>query len=532
MSKKPKQKTIATIDLETDPFLYGRLPQAFAAHYVDTNGLERWWWGEDCVCQLCAFIAENCDENYILYAHNGGRFDFHFMIPHLDEDIKLINGRIAICYVKGCKAELRDSWLIFPEPLSAYQKDEIDYAWFEADVREHYRDAILDYLRGDCRYLLDIVSAFYLRFGDRLTAAGTALRELKKSGYIVETTGEQYDAKIRPFYYGGRVQCFEKGRIEGPLVYLDINSAYPFAMLHPHPSSTKVSEHFKLPDSPGGWLADIDAISMGALPIREEKTKKLQFPCDDQVRRFTVTGWEIAAGLDTGTLKIVRVHRVIKFGAYCSMSDYVHEHYNARKQYKKDGDRLQEKFEKLLLNSSYGKFAQDSRDFNEYKLMENHDDVPDGDDWEFDSELHGRCLFKRSAATGRFYNCATAASITGFERAYLWRAVCSAERPIYCDTDSLICRSYNGLLGPDLGQWKVEANCLTAYIGGRKLYAVETPPDKDGNTWKTATKGFRMDPKQLACHIENQTPFVWEKDAPAYSAKYGPRFLKREIKFS
>lgn len=527
MKSKKKTKTIAVIDCETDPFLFGRLPQPFAWCYKDES-VERVFWGENSTRELAQFIADHCDETYIIYAHNGGRFDFHFLIPYLDEDLKLINGRIALCNIKGNKAELRDSWLIFPEPLSAYNKDQIAYEIFEKDIREDRRGEIVDYLRADCRYLLDIVVAFNLRFGDKLTAAGTAMAELKKSGYIVETTGEQYDLKIRPFYYGGRVQCFEKGRIEGPLVYLDINSAYPFAMLHPHPSSTKLTEHLKLPDVAGGWLADIDAISHGALPLREEKTRKLQFVCDDVPRRFTATGWEIAAGLDTGMLKVLRVHRVIKFGAYRTMSDYVNEHYAARKQYKKDGDKLQEKFEKLLLNSAYGKFAQDSRDFSEYKLMEDHDDIPDGDDWEFDSELYGRALFKRSAATGRFYNCATAASITGFVRAYLWRALCASKKPIYCDTDSIICQSYGGSFGVDLGQWKLEADCEVAFIGGRKLYAVRTV----GGDWKTATKGFRMDPKQLACHIEEQKPFTWQKDAPAYSAKFGPRFLERTINFS
>lgn len=526
MSKPPRQ--IAVIDAETDPFLFGCFPHPFAWMYKD-DSIEMQFWGDDATEQLAAFIADHCDDSHLIYAHNGGKFDFHFLIPHLESNLKLINGRIAVCHIG--KTELRDSWLIFPEPLSAYKKDTIDYEKFKRENREHYRCEILDYLRGDCRYLHELVSAFNLRFGDKLTAPGAAMSELKKSGYEVEITGEDYDSKIRPFYYGGRVQCFEKGKINGPLVYLDINSAYPYAMLHNHPSSTRITEHTKLPDVAGGWLADVSAVSHGALPLREDKTNKLQFPHDDSVRRYTVTGWEVIAGLETGTLDIKKVHRVYKFGAYRSFSDYIHEHYNARKKYKAEGNTLQEKFEKLLMNSVYGKFAQDSREFNEYQLMDNSDDLPEGDDWEHESDLFGRSLFKRSAATGRFYNCATAASITGFVRAYLWRAICASEQPIYCDTDSLICRGYAGTVGKELGQWKVEADVITAWVGGRKLYSVQHVPDKEGNEWKCATKGFRMDPKQLACHIEQQTPIHWKKDAPAYSAKFGPRFLERKIKF-
>lgn len=522
-------KKIAVIDAETDPFQFGCFPHPFAWCYKDEI-VEMVFWGDDATEQLVEFIETYCDKNHLIYAHNGGKFDFHFLIPHLKNELKLINGRIAVCNLG--KAELRDSWLIFPEPLSAYKKDEISYEKLKRENREEYKNEIIDYLRGDCRYLLELVTAFYQRFDDKLTAPSAAMNELKLSGYTIETTGEHYDSRIRPFYYGGRVQCFEKGVISGPLVYVDINSAYPFAMCHPHPSSMRIVADERLPSSAGGWLADISAISRGALPIREEKTGKLQFPHDDSIRRYTVTGWEIFAGLETGTLDIKKIHRVYKFGAYCSMKNFIHEHYNARKKYKKEGNKIQEKFEKLVMNSVYGKFAQDSREFKEYRLMDNSDDYPDGDDWEHESDLFGRSLFQRSAATGRFYNCATAASITGFVRAYLWRAICNSTRPIYCDTDSLICEQYVGDTGLELGQWKVEANIVKAYIGGRKLYSLETMPDaKTGETWKCASKGFRMDARQLACHIEHLEPIHWQKSAPAYSAKYGPRFLERKIKF-
>lgn len=520
-------KKIAVIDAETDPFQYGCFPHPFAWCFKDES-IERVFWGDDSTEQLVAFIKDYCDESYLIYAHNGGKFDFHFLIPYLESDLKLINGRIAVCHLG--KAELRDSWLIFPEPLSAYKKDDIDYEKFKRENRELYRSAILDYLRNDCRYLYELVSAFYLRFDDVLTAPGAALRELKKSGYQVEVTTEQYDAKIRPFYYGGRVQCFERGELNGPLVYVDINSAYPYAMLHPHPSSVRCSEHVKLPEKAGGWLADISAISRGSLPQRDE-TGKLQFHHDNVIRRYTVTGWEIIAGLETDTLDIKKVHRVYKFGAYSSMSDFIHHHYNARKKFKAEGNRIQEKFEKLVMNSVYGKFAQDSREFKEYQLMADSYDTPEGDDWEHESDLFGRALFQRGAETGKFYNCATAASITGFVRAYLWRAICMSEQPIYCDTDSLICRSFNGELGNELGQWKLEADVVNAYIGGRKLYALETLPDEKGNTWKSASKGFRMDAKQLADHIKALSPIKWKKDAPMYSMKFGPRFLERNINF-
>ena len=64
----------------------------------------------------------------------------------------------------------------------------------------------------------------------------------------------------------------------------------------------------------------------------------------------------------------------------------------------------------------------------------------------------------------KFFNLATAASITGFVRAKLWRAICECDRPFYCDTDSLIVNMkgasrlfHSGLLHDNmLGKLKLE----------------------------------------------------------------------------
>lgn len=518
MSKnKPRQ--LMTLDAETDPFKAGRIPKPFAWNLYDGSA-HFTFWGDDCTEQLISHIVKHCD-NGLIYAHNGGKFDVHFLLKYLNEDIKIINGRIAVCSI-GTN-EIRDSMLIFPQALSAYEKDEIDYSLFEADERENAKEKIIDYLRGDCRYLHEIVSAFRERFGDKLTAAGTAYAELKKSGYKTVTTNEFYDSQFRPFYFGGRVQPFKLGRIDGPLKYYDINSAYPFAMLHAHPSTGKINQHLKLPDKAGGWFAEILAISNGALPLREtEPIPRLKFHNDNKPRVYKATGWEIIAGLETGTLKILKVKNVIKHSGYCSMSDYVLKHYRERKEHKKSGDKLQEMFSKLLLNSAYGKFAQDSRQHKNWKLGQIGDDF-EGFEWH--SDINGMSMFSQPAENGRFNNCATGASITGFVRAYLWRAICDAVDPIYCDTDSLVCRNFKGQTGPELGQWKLEADIRTAYVGGRKNYAMLSV---DGD-WKQATKGFRVDCKEHAESIENSQKIVWKNDAPSFSVKYGARFIEREI---
>ncbi len=49
-----------------------------------------------------------------------------------------------------------------------------------------------------------------------------------------KTTENYYDA-LKPFYYGGRVECFKKGIIEEKFSVIDITSAYPYAMIFKHP---------------------------------------------------------------------------------------------------------------------------------------------------------------------------------------------------------------------------------------------------------------------------------------------------------
>jgi hypothetical protein len=243
--KNSKRHKLAVIDFETDPFLFGRVPEAFAAG-VYNGETYRYFWGDDCIEMMVDYIVEDLD-GYTIYAHNGGKYDYFLMLEHFDEDMKIINGRIVKATIGNI--QFRDSYSILPLPLSAHQKDEFDYSKMEREVRNIYKDDILKYLQSDCYYLFDWVYKFIERFGMKLTVAATAFNELKKTDYEPQSTSEFYDNVFRPFYYGGRVQTFEEGEINHDSVYVDINSAYPYAMLFEHPFGDKYIEKLKLPGS-------------------------------------------------------------------------------------------------------------------------------------------------------------------------------------------------------------------------------------------------------------------------------------------
>ena len=127
--KKTKARPIAVIDAETDPFKYGRVPEPFLWGFY--NGLEFLHW--ETREEMMAYLS---DKEYIVYAHNGGRFDWHYLkgfIP-VPSEIMLINGRISKFTIGRC--EFRDSFNMVPVALKAYDKDTINYEIMEKEVRK------------------------------------------------------------------------------------------------------------------------------------------------------------------------------------------------------------------------------------------------------------------------------------------------------------------------------------------------------------------------------------------------------------
>lgn len=519
-----KKKFIGTIDAETDPFKYGREPKPFAWGFYDGDYYIDFW-GEDCTKDFVEYLASETDE-ITLYAHNGGKFDFFFLLPYLDEELKIINGRIAQATMFDGRVTLRDSMLILPLPLSSFQKDEISYDKFEAEVREQHKPEIRKYLRGDCIYLHEWVTYFTNEFGHGLTLAGAAFKQLKKTSYQVINTNEKFDERMRPYYFGGRVQCFKTGAFKEDLQYVDINSAYSFAMMFQHWHGKKYKLSNKLPKKAGSWFARVNAVSRGALPHRGIDGK-LYFPDDGTIREYMATGWEIYSGFKTGTLEIKDVIEVYKPILTENFKEYVDKFFALKKMAEQKGDKALRQFAKFMLNSCYGKFGQDGRDFEQFVITK-YGEWPEGEDWEmYAKTATGEAIFKKPDPSDRFYNVATAASITGFVRAYLWESIHASDGVLYCDTDSIVCSSFGGKMGKALGEWDLEAEVDEAYIAQRKMYAMHL---KDGSL-KTASKGVRLSYDEIKEGVLTGENVIQERMAPAYSLKYGARFFSRETNF-
>lgn len=523
-------KEVYIADCETDPFKIGRIPRPFIWGLY--NGCE--YYQFDTEKEFVEFIE---DIDCICYAHNGGKFDWHYILPwvELHNPMTVINGRLSKFFIGDC--EFRDSYNILPVPLREFNKDDFDYTILEKEVRDipENRRKIERYLKNDCVYLYDAVMNFTRQYGQGLTIAGSALKVWKK---ITKTktpeTNVKFFDKFSKYYYGGRVQVFESGVVNEPFKVIDINSAYPYAMKHNHAWGNNYTTTTELPKTRAyieRSFITLKCVSKGALPWRDDK-KALQFPDDDVEREYMVTGWEYLAGIDTGTITDVEIIKVITFNDSINFSEYV-DHFYKLKEESKDKDHAQYIFAKLFLNSLYGKFGSNPQSYEEFKIIEQSNIyIEEQEGWRPNMPVGKNMIVSRDLPEENhtFYQVATAASITGFVRAMMWRSICACDGVLYCDTDSIFARDVSSMeLDPvKLGAWDIEAECNYGAFCGKKLYAVKTNKGK----WKKASKGAKLEPEQIVEIAEKNKEILYKPENPSYSIKSGIRFVNRKIRMT
>lgn len=507
-----------TSDCETDPFLYEREPRPFA-WCIKLGDNITVFWGDEATQKYIEHLKQMSPCR--LYVHNGGKFDFFFLLGAMRHGkLKLVNGRIM--QIRIGQVILVDSYPLIPFALERYKKDEIDYKKFEREVREDNKREIIDYLVNDCVYLDELVQGFKAIVGNHMTIGGAAMNALKKFGYEVWSGNKTHDARFRPFYFGGRVEAFETGVFKGEFEYMDINSAYPFAMTHAHGHGPSYAVSDSFDERPESFVRMI-AVSRGALPVRTEDG--LFFPVDNTPREYFATGHEVLAGLETDTLRIIKVIECFQPKNKIEFCGFVNKYFALRQEAKRNKNIIEELAYKTLSNSGYGKFAQNPENFKDWCIEPRGEPLPG---WNHETDFLDLTLWSRPSSNieKSYFDVATAASITGFVRAHLWKALClDAVKPLYCDTDSIICSKFRAKNkdAKTLGKWKTEMLPKKVAIAGKKLYAVT-----DGKEVKIASKGVRLTFGEIERIIKNDV-VQWKKDAPSFSLRFGARWVKRDI---
>ena len=277
MTKRLMKKRIAVLDFETDPEDYDGEYLPFVAGFYDGYDFHHFWdrnqVAGSCLPDLVAHL-QGLQREYLIYAHNGGKFDFMFLLPYIQDNLHIQNGRIVKAHL-GIH-ELRDSFSIIPVKLADFkgknQKKQFETPEEQSDFyrqkfsrqnRLKFKQEIIDYLRDDCLTLYEGVTGFLDEFGDKLTIGGTSMKQLKTL-HDFQTAGKAYDERFRPFYFGGRNQCFEVGILKGDYKIYDVNSMYPFVMkTYRHPVSIDYEINVKL--TPRTTFALIEAKNYGCL---------------------------------------------------------------------------------------------------------------------------------------------------------------------------------------------------------------------------------------------------------------------------
>lgn len=545
--RKDDARPLWVTDAETDPFLYGRVPEPFIWGLYTGAGFHTF----RTTAELVAAIR---DQEVIVYAHNGGKFDFHLILAHLNtfEEMKIIDGRLVSARIG--KAEVRDSFSLFPAPLRSFAgKLDIDYRKLEAAVRERHMAEITRYLQADCVELWNKLDQHERTYGRHLTQASASMAWWKRLAEAEPPrTDKAFFEKFSRFYYGGRVQVFQRGHVEGPFGVWDIRSAYPWAMLSPHPYHPQYYEvAFPRRVQPTD-LVDLWAVSAGALPFRTERGA-ITFPADQERRLYHVTGHEYLAALETGALSKVELVNACRFGGLRDFSVYVNHFYEKRKAHRAlartyrlagnlvaaEAEEAEVFFAKRYMTGLYGKFAANPENYGNFMAVPWDEKLAHCEDgWSFNGRLGPHALLRRPLDpwAEHYINLATAASITGQVRAHLWRAIHACEGPIYCDTDCIMARAAPGLpIGEELGQWNLEGTAAWGDFAGKKLYYLKgaSPAEFDGKGEKMASKGVRPDPDAIMRAARGEVVTV-RSDAPTFSLK-GKRpvyFQERRIRMT
>lgn len=549
MRKREDTRPLWVTDAETDPFLYGRVPEPFVWGLYTGAGFHTF----DDTAELVEAIQ---GQEVVVYAHNGGKFDFHLMLRHLNlrEPLKVIDGRIVSAKVG--QAELRDSYSLFPAPLRSFAgKLDIDYRKLEAPVRARHMPEIIRYLRADCVELWEKLDQHERTYGRHLTQASASMAWWRQlSGIAPPKTDRAFFEKFSRFYYGGRVQVFPeaRGQVAGPFGVWDIRSAYPWAMLSLHPYEPAYFEVAYPRRIEPTDMVDLMAVSAGALPWRTERGGVI-YPTDQERRLYHVPGHEVIAAQETGALSEVEYLNACRFTGLRDFAVYIHHFYEKRKvhrtlakTYRASGNlaaasaaEAETFFAKRYMTGLYGKFAANPDNYGEFELVPWDEKLVDtGDGFTFAGRLGPHALMRKPLEPHQenWINLATAASITSQVRAHLWRAIDGAQGVLYCDTDCIMAKDASLPIGEELGEWNLEGTASAGWFAGKKLYYLKgaSPVEFDGKGEKMASKGVRPDPEAIKRAAMGEVVTV-RSDAPTFTLRprkdgAGVYFQERRIR--
>lgn len=333
----------------------------------------------------------------------------------------------------------------------------------------------------------------FLKHHDLGTAAATlagqslnAFRHRFMRAQVFIDADEGALSLARSAYLGGRCECLQLGRIDSPVVTLDVNSMYPYVMRAMQaPIRLLACRSMATMGDLERYLqsycvvADVE-LDTGEPAYPHVIDGRLCFPVG-RFRQALCTP-ELSHAMRRGHVK--RVHRVAVYERAPLFSAFVGWAWRTRMSARSAGDSLLDWQVKIMANSLYGKFGQRGRQWeviaqsNEYAVRNLASFDIDGRRWEHVRQLGSTYQALIDKGESMHSHPAIAAHVTSAARLYLWKLLQRAgmENVYYCDTDSLkgselIARRLARYIAPErLGGLKVEKREPWLHIHGCKDY--------------------------------------------------------------
>lgn len=519
ITRKSKQLPIVAVDTEDNSkgtvVAYGLYDGGL--HFKDGFYYTRHY--EDCIKAIieyphtAIFVAHNLDYDIAnIYKHDEYLW--------LDEIIR--SGKMLKVTLRGTKSYWLNSLAFFPGSLKEMGKV------VGIEKLEQKPDSAFDteYLKTDCKIAFTYVDKFQrdlaVNYNVSLSPSIASISmNVFRSLYLPGPVASYNGKEMLKAYYGGRVEIFYRGVINEPVYVSDINSCYPFVM-----------RENEFPDSETLEPARIDTHDFGLghfkvyvpedtfIPILPAKYEgKLFFPVG------TFEGWwtypEIrACQKEIPGFKVLAEYDGIgtHFGVR-PFAQFINDFYGKRKPckltllkyetIKKDGAYYDAKFSdtlyKLIMNSLYGKFAQNkpreilsSRPVPKHRVdsLNNPNEIPD--------RIGPLYMHRETEGTpASTANYIWSIYVTAYARLELYRhlkAVYDAGATlIYCDTDSVMFFGNidkvkkTGDYGSELGQLDKLDKFDWGLFRQSKGYMMYREKPDGKPEWKVACKGVRTD---------------------------------------
>lgn len=220
----------------------------------------------------------------------------------------------------------------------------------------------VEYCKRDCeivwlymqRFKINLENEFNLKIKN--TLAGTSQNIFLKRFDNYKSGGKNTDPELLNYYYGGRTECFKLGEIRKPVYCLDINSSYPTSMMN---TSLPISDFYITESAPieYNWLAEVEIeINDCFIPVLPYRTDKLLFPTG-KFKTF-INSIEYQKAKDLNQIKEIKFIKVYNFeDSGFIFNSFVDYFYTKRQTAKDENDDFLSSYYKLILNSTYGRFA-------------------------------------------------------------------------------------------------------------------------------------------------------------------------------